>query len=324
MTKIIAELCQNHNGDLKILEEMVHSAYESGADIIKVQSMHSDELSHRERFDTGLIEGGKTKTIKRPYQSEYDRLKKLDLNLECHQRFLEICRKYKVTPCTTIFSLSKIDMIEKLGFELVKIASFDCASTRLLKEVSSRSFKEIIISTGATFNREISRAVEILSNSNKKFSLLHCVSIYPTSPQDAHLSRIEYLRTLTKNVGLSDHSNPELHGNLIPAVALYLGVNFIEKHFTVLPKDQTKDGPVSANPVQLKELTTLAKKSKEDIKDYINSKIDDYQILLGDKYRDMSNVELLNRDYYQGRFASKNKSGKIVFNWDEESEFRNN
>ena len=26
MTKIIAELCQNHNGDLKILEEMVHSA----------------------------------------------------------------------------------------------------------------------------------------------------------------------------------------------------------------------------------------------------------------------------------------------------------
>ena len=32
MTKIIAELCQNHNGDLKILEEMVHAAAESGAD----------------------------------------------------------------------------------------------------------------------------------------------------------------------------------------------------------------------------------------------------------------------------------------------------
>ena len=32
MTKIIAELCQNHNGDIKILEEMVHAASEAGAD----------------------------------------------------------------------------------------------------------------------------------------------------------------------------------------------------------------------------------------------------------------------------------------------------
>ena len=31
MTKIIAELCQNHNGDLKILDEMVSAAAESGA-----------------------------------------------------------------------------------------------------------------------------------------------------------------------------------------------------------------------------------------------------------------------------------------------------
>ena len=29
MTEIIAELCQNHNGDLKILDEMVSAAAES-------------------------------------------------------------------------------------------------------------------------------------------------------------------------------------------------------------------------------------------------------------------------------------------------------
>ena len=35
MSEIIAELCQNHNGDLKILEEMVHAASESGLILLK-------------------------------------------------------------------------------------------------------------------------------------------------------------------------------------------------------------------------------------------------------------------------------------------------
>ena len=34
MTKIIAELCQNHNGDIKILEEMVHAASDAGAEYV--------------------------------------------------------------------------------------------------------------------------------------------------------------------------------------------------------------------------------------------------------------------------------------------------
>ena len=38
MTKIIAELCQNHNGDLKILDEMVSAAAESGAEFAKITS----------------------------------------------------------------------------------------------------------------------------------------------------------------------------------------------------------------------------------------------------------------------------------------------
>ena len=36
MTKIIAELCQNHNGDIKILEEMVHAASDAGAEYAKI------------------------------------------------------------------------------------------------------------------------------------------------------------------------------------------------------------------------------------------------------------------------------------------------
>ena len=55
----IAELCQNHNGDKFILDEMISAASESGASIAKIQSIDSNELTHRPRFDEGLIEGGK-------------------------------------------------------------------------------------------------------------------------------------------------------------------------------------------------------------------------------------------------------------------------
>ena len=321
MTKIIAELCQNHNGDKNILDEMVSAASENGADFAKIQSMHSGELTHRERFDNGLIEGGKIKVIKRPYKDEYVRLKNLDLELEDHSLFLSLCRKYKILPCTTIFSLSKIKMISDLNFEMVKVASFDCASHRLIKEIAESSFKHIIVSTGATYDREIKETAKILRESNKKFTLLHCISIYPTPLEEGHLDRINYLKNFSDSVGLSDHSNPDINQNILSAMAMTYDIDFIEKHFTILDKNKVKDGPVSVNPAQLKELSNLTKLPVNKLLEYVKDKKPDYEILRGSANRELSDVELLNRDYYQGRFASKNKDNKLVFNWDKNSKF---
>ena len=45
--------------------------------------------------------------------------------------------------------------------------------------------------------------------------------------------------------------------------------------------------------------------------------------ILGSSNRELTNEEILNRDYYQGRFASKTKSGKIVYNWDDNIKHKN-
>ena len=317
MAKIIAELCQNHNGDISILEEMVHAASENGAHYAKIQSMHSSELTHRTRFDEGLIEGGIVKVIKRPFKNEYERLKKLDLEIEHHIKFLDFCEKFKIKPLTTIFTLSKVDIIEKIKFKTVKIASFDCASHRLIEEISKKNFDHIIVSTGATFNREIEKTSQILRNYKKKFTLLHCVSIYPTPIEHANIARINFLKKFSSSVGISDHSNPEEFKNLIPAISFLNGIDFIEKHFTILNKDKTKDGPVSVNPSQLREMSKLNELNKSDLKNYIDTNIKDYKIAIGVENRDMSQIELLNRDYYQGRFASIDNEGRYIFNWQE-------
>lgn len=88
MTKIIMELCQNHTGDREILKKMVKAASENGADYVKIQSIFSEDLTKRDRFENGQIgNDGKTLIIKRPYQNEYDRLSKLDLGLDDHLFF---------------------------------------------------------------------------------------------------------------------------------------------------------------------------------------------------------------------------------------------
>ena len=69
--------------------------------------------------------------------------------------------------------------------------------------------------------------------------------------------------------------------------------------------------------IELKTLCNMAKKPKSFIKDYISSNIKEFESMKGHKQRELSHEELLNRDYYRGRFASKNKKGELVFNWED-------
>ncbi len=318
MTKIIAELCQNHNGDLKILDEMVSAAADAGADYVKIQSMLSKDLTHRKKFDDGVFDKeGKILTIKRPYKDEYERLKKLDLDDQAHFDFLDMCKKYKVKPMTTIFSRSRLKFLEKLDIDTIKVSSFDCSSHTMIKELCEAKFKEIIVSTGCAYDDEIEKTSNILKDYKKDFCLLHCVSIYPTPINEAHLDRMNFLKKFSQNVGLSEHSNPAINGLKISIASLIYDPKYIERHFTILDPDKTKDGPVSLNPSQLKELVDMSKKNQNEIRDYIKNNIDELNLLIGNSTRRLSDKEKLNRDYYRGRFASISSDGNYIFNWEE-------
>ena len=315
MALLIAELCQNHNGDLKVLDEMVSAASSNGADYAKIQAIDSSELTFRKRFEEGLIEDDKVKVIKRPYQTEYERLKKLDLQEDIQLKFHEICGKYKVKPMTTLFTRSKISLIKRMKLDILKISSFDCASHQMIDDLKFTGISNFIISTGATLDKEIIKTSEIMKKNNLNFTFLHCVSIYPTPLKDANLNRLNFLKKFSNRVGLSDHTNPSNDKFKNIAVGLSMGAEIIEKHFTILSKDKTKDGPVSANPMELNEISKLCKMNKKDLDGYIDNFVPEKEILLGKEIRELSEVEFLNRDYYQGRFASK-INDEIIYNWD--------
>nr|AIE90235.1 N-acetylneuraminate synthase (neuB) [uncultured marine thaumarchaeote AD1000_01_F04] len=312
MTKIIAELCQNHNGDVNILKDMIWRAADSGASHVKMQTIFSEDLTFRERFEEGITSNGVVKSIKRPYSPEFERLSKLDLGFDTHALFIDECSSAGVIPLTTVFNRRRLESIIELGFKEIKIASYDCASFPLINDLKNK-FNHIYVSTGATHDSEIETTADILSDQN--FSFLHCVTIYPTPVDKLNLNRIDYLRQFTDSVGFSDHTRSSQHGIDPDIVALWKDADVIERHFTILDSSQTKDGPVSVNPEQLKNIVDYSKYSHDELFKLVEN-IPDYDKMLGSKTHSLSEEELLNRDYYRGRFASK-INGKTIYNWEE-------
>ncbi|HYG89074.1 MAG TPA: N-acetylneuraminate synthase family protein [Azospirillum sp.] len=315
--RIIAEFCQNHNGDFDILRRMIDAAAAGGATHGKVQTIFAGDLARRERFEEGKTDpSGRVLTIKRPYQPEYDRLKKLELTYEQHRAFGEACRNAGLEPLTTAFNLTCLPHLRELGWTAIKIASYDCGSLPLLEGVAA-TFNEIIVSTGATFDEEIDAAANTLKRLGKSFTFLHCVTVYPTPLDAMNLERMAWLRGFTPSVGLSDHSLVARDGIKAALAAIHLGADTIERHFTVLPEDQTRDGRVSIREEHLREIVAFSRLSPEEQQDYLARYVPEFPVMLGQRTRPLSHEEMVNRDYYRGRFCNK-VDGRDLFNWEDE------
>ena len=313
--KFIAELCQNHNGSYKNLKKMTIECAKSGADIIKLQYIMSNTLSFRPQFEEGLKKGKQLISIKRPYLEEVKRLKKLEIKNSDLKKFVKLCNSLNVEPAITCFTRQDVNIINKIGFKTVKIASYDCASFQLLRDVKKK-FNKIIVSTGATFDNEIKKAANILKGKN--FIFLHCVTIYPTPLESINLERINFLKKFTNKVGFSDHSLGFIKNrNLASMMAVYLGAEYIERHITILDKDKTKDGKVSIQPDDIRKIKTFSSLSKSKQLNFLKKNFEfNIERLRGHKYRKLTKEEILNRDYYKGRFVSKIGSREI-YNWEE-------
>jgi sialic acid synthase SpsE len=312
---LIAEFCQNHNGDFDILRRMIDAAAEGGATHGKIQTIFADDVSFRPEFEEGeTAPDGKVLAIKRPYQAEVDRLRPLELSYEQHRKFGEACKAAGLQPLTTAFNLTVIPFIRDLGWKTIKVASYDCGSLPLIQALAD-NFDQVIVSTGATYDSEIEATANLLKASGKKFSLLHCVTIYPTPLNAMNLARMEYLRSFAPSVGLSDHSLVARDGVKAALGAIHLGAKVIERHFTVLAPEASRDGKVSITKDHLLEINRFAALSHDEQAQYLKAHVPEFDSMIGHAHRELSHDELLNRAYYRGRFSNK-VGGRQIFNWE--------
>ena len=323
--ELILEFCQNHNGDENILDKMLESAAGLGASIVKLQCAFADDLSFRPIFEEGTP-SGILPINKRPYSLEYERMKSLELSFDVLEKFVRRANEFNLTPCITAFNYNNISALVDCGFNTIKIASYDCASDVLL-EKCTENFDRLIVSTGATYDFEIENCAHMLSKRGTNFSLLHCVTLYPTQISDAHISRMSSLRSLCRSVGYSDHygRTGSKDVNLLTKVAIHEGAELIERHFTILDTNETKDGPVSIKPADVIDIQAFCKFTHEDQRLHLNEIDPEWEISLGSAKRQLSIQELANREYYRGRFMnpiSKDILGHPVgrYNWERQIE----
>ncbi len=240
---VIAEIGINHNGSVSQAETMIDAAAQAGADAVKFQSFRADRLliPSRDRH-VQQITGAETL---------YHTLRRCELSWEDQAKLKKHADEREILFLSTPFDEESADFLDSIGVPAFKISSPDITHVPLLRHVASKG-KPILLSTGMSFLNEVADALwNLRAAGAKEILLMHCVSVYPASPQHMNLQALGTLRSYFElPVGLSDHSE----GIVLPMVAVALGAVTIEKHFTL---DKQADGPdhkSSVNPDELKQL----------------------------------------------------------------------
>ena len=276
--KIIAEMCQNHNCDMDLLETMVVEAAKNGADICKIQTIEAKHLIYWKEFEDF-----------RPYEKEYERLKSLELSIDDEKKFVAICRQNKVEPMTTVFEHRGFKRFNDVGYKLMKISGY--SAQKVLPKIKEFNFEHLYISTSSMTYREIEWLTKHLKLNlpYRNYTLLNCTCVYPTPLEKLNLQNIEFYKKHFgfKNVGLSDHTNPHEDNLLSSKLAIYQGIDVLERHFTILGKDETRDGKVSITPDMLSELKRFSMLSPKEQYKEIN---------------ELNETQKFNHHYYRNRF----------------------
>lgn len=276
---IIAEAGLNHNGSLPLAKQLIEVAARAGANCVKFQKRNVDTLAVGHVLnaqDNRFPELGKT------YREIRQRL---EFNLEQYAE-LKACTESKgLDFLCTPFDHESVEFLEKLGVTRYKLASHSNTNLPLLEHVAALR-KPVFMSTGACTLQELDDAVAVFKRHGTELTVLHCVSAYPTPPEEHNLRMIEMLR---QRYGLPiGYSGHEL-GYLPTLAAVALGAVAVERHFTTDKKLMGFDHAISLEP---QELSSMVK----DIRTIEAS--------LGEAEKRVSERELVTRNKYKVSMVS--------------------
>ena len=250
-TLIIAEAGANHNQNLKQAFKLIDVAKESGADICKFQTYKADKLfSTKSTKVNGFDVLNMFKNIELPREWQYD------LKQYCNEQGVEFM--------STPFDEDAVDELYKLGVKRFKIAGFESTDLRFIKYVASTNLP-LIISAGIGCNLDfIEKILETCYSVDcNDVTILHCNNGYPTNIEETNLLTIPQIKNRYKiKVGFSDHTID----TLTPSLAVAMGAEVIEKHYTLSKKLPGPDHNFALEPYELKQMVKNIRHTEKTLK----------------------------------------------------------
>jgi sialic acid synthase SpsE len=251
-TLIIAEIGNNHEGDIAVARDLVLRAADTGVDAVKFQTFIPEHYC-------SVRDAARMETLNR-FRLSFDQFAEL----------AELARSKGLLFLSTPFDLESARFLGTV-VDAIKIASGDNTFYPLI-ETAAAAAKPMIISTGLAGHDEIARAVDCAERAWRAkgvapgLALLHCVASYPVPEDQANLGAI---RTLADGfpkctAGYSDHTI----GADAAVLAVGLGARVIEKHFTLDTNfSDFRDHQLSADPEMMQTLVTAVRRAETMIGD---------------------------------------------------------
>jgi len=236
---VVAEIGNNHEGDIELAKELIFEAASAGVDAVKFQTIVPESL------------------VVSSDESRIRQLTQFQLTEEQFSSLHQVAMASGVDFLSTPFDIQAVSFLRHI-VPAFKVASGDNLFFPLINEIALTG-KPIIISTGLCSEEDINRLCRHLrtverhsQNVEIDVVLMHCVVSYPTVAREANLAKIRSIGRLTgMTPGYSDHTL----GISAAVLSVGLGARVIEKHFTNDKKRASfRDHQLSADPQDMKEM----------------------------------------------------------------------
>ena len=282
---VIAEAGLNHNGDFDLAKKLIDVAAKAGADAVKFQKRTVSKLAVKAVLDA--------KDDRFPeFGDTYRQIReKHEFDSQQYSVLKEYSEKHGLDFIVTAFDVEAVDFLLSVGVDKFKLASHSLTNIELLKYLSKKN-KDVILSTGMSSIDEIDTAVKIFEESDSSLKLMHCISSYPTPFEQCNMSLLLKLKKRYKlPIGYSGHEI----GFLPTLVAVSMGAELVERHYTLDKKMIGFDHKMSLEPDELNEMI---------------GSIRSINIIKGSENKVVSETEWITRKKYHVSIASIKKIKK--------------
>ena len=239
---VIGEVALTHDGSLGLAHAFVDAIADAGADAVKFQThIAAAESTPSEPFRVKFSRQDKTR---------YDYWKRMEFTEEGWRGLAEHARERGILFLSSPFSIQAVDLLERIGVPLWKIASGETSNTTLLDRVLDTR-KPVLLSTGMSSLEEIDRAVARVRARHADLGVFQCTTAYPCPPEKIGLNLIPFYRERYGCwVGLSDHSATIFSG----LAGAAMGMDMLEVHVALSREMFGPDVIASITTQELRQL----------------------------------------------------------------------
>ncbi|BEP30189.1 N-acetylneuraminate synthase family protein [Helicovermis profundi] len=232
----IADIAANHDGDIERAYKLIELAKKSGADAAKFQNFNAVTIVSKKGFDSF---GKKLSHQESWKKSVYEVYEDASIDSSWTKLLKKKCDEVGIEYMTSPYDFESVDLADPY-VNAYKIGSGDITWTEIIRYMAKKT-KPIILSTGASTEEDVERAVDIITKENSELILMQCNTNYRGVKENFNYINLNVLNNYKKKypnviLGLSDHT----HGYETVIASIALGARVIEKHFT---DDNNREGP---------------------------------------------------------------------------------